>query len=188
MKKEIGLLIVFLILSACTTRKEIVSTKSECSVSIVPPEDLASNYKAFYSSSYFNINQFEDFDKIKNGILMCRWNEGFKNSTFLIVDFDKGFNVVKKTKNSTEAVILSLEEKKSLKNILEILKKESYYQNCVRDHGHASLYILEIRHNNEKIVQYYSPMSHPYEVVTSNANIKLVQDIFGIMDRGYYRK
>lgn len=188
MKKKIGLLIVFLILSACTTRKEAVYKKNESSILIVPPEDLASNYKAFYSSSYFNINQFEDFNKIKNGILMCRWNEGFKNSTFLIVDFDKEFNAIKKRENSTEAVILSLEEKMRLKNILKILKKESYYQNCAHDHGHASLYILEIRHNDEKIVQYYSPMNHPYEIVTSNANIKLVQDVFGIMDRCYYRK
>ncbi|SHM67511.1 hypothetical protein [Flavobacterium chilense] len=187
MKKEIGLLIVFCVLSACTARKEIMYNKSECSVSTVPPEDLASNYKAFYSSSYFNVNQFEDFDKIKNGILMCRWNEGFKNATFLIVDFDKGFNAVKKRKNLTEAVILTLEEKMSLKKILGILKKESYYQNCIRDHGHASLYILEIRHNDEKIVQYYSPFNNPYEIVTSNANIELVQDIFSIMDRCYYR-
>ena len=118
---------------------------------------------------------------------MCRWNEGFKESTFLVVDFDKGFNAVKKRENLTEAVILSLEEKMNLKNSLEILKKESYYQNCVRDHGHASLYILEIRRNNEKIIQYYSPINNPYEIVTSNANIKLVQDIFNIMDRGYYR-
>ncbi|WP_343696515.1 hypothetical protein [Flavobacterium sp.] len=186
MKKVIGALIFFIILNGCVTQKELVHN-NECSVLIAPPEDLALSYKAFYSSSNFNINQFEDFDKIKNGILMYRWIEGVQGSTFMIVDFDKGFNAVKTRENSTEAIIFSLEEKMRLKNILEILKKESYYQNCVRDHGHASLYILVIRYNNEKIIQYYSPMNHPYEIKTSDNNIKLIQDVFEIMDRNYYK-
>ncbi len=84
-------------------------------------------------------------------------------------------------------MIFSLEEKNNLKNILEILKKESYYQSCTHGVGHSSLYLLIIRHNNEKIVQYYSPFHSPYNIDISDSNIRLVQEIFGLMDHGYYR-
>ncbi len=91
MKKRIGALFIFFVLNSCGGKKEMASNKSECKVVVFPSDDLTSEYKAFYSYSYFNINQFTDFDKIKNGILLYRWDEGHIKSTFLIVNLDRGF-------------------------------------------------------------------------------------------------
>lgn len=186
MKSKIGLLIVFLLVMGCAPKK-IVSVKNECKVLVFPEEDLTSNYKAFNAYSDFYRNQFIDFDKIKNGILLYRWQEGSGSSVFLIANFDDGFHASERRENFIRIKTFSLEDKKNLDIISKTLEKGNYYQSCLVDRGHSSLYILVIRCNNQKKVQYYSPMHSPYEIATSDNNIKLVQKVFEIMDTNFYK-
>jgi len=182
MKKEIGLFFICLILFSCTTSKQIISDEKNCKAVIVPSEDLISSYKSFISSCNFNIKQFADFDKIKNGILLYKWQEGTGSSTFLIINFEKEFSAFSKGEKFNREVYFSQKEKSSLKYIFQSLQKESYYQSCVSAHGHSSIYVLVIRRNDENIVQYYSPFTSPYGVNILNDNIKSIQKIFEIID------
>lgn len=182
MRKEIGLFFIYLILFSCTTSKKVVFDEKNCKAVIFSSEDLISNYKSFISSSDFNINQFADFDKIKSGILLYKWQEGTGSSIFLIINFEKEFSAFSKGEKFNREVYFSPKEKSSLKGILQSLQKESYYQSCVIDHGHSSVYILVIRRNDENIVQYYSPFTSPYGINILNDNIKSIQKIFEIVD------
>jgi len=182
MKKKISLFLIYLILLACSSPKKIVSNQENCKAVIVPSEDLILNYSSLISSSDFNVKQFEDFNKAKDGILLYKWQEGSGSSSFLIVNYDEKFSAFSKSEKFSKEVNFSVQEKNDLKSIVQTLKKESYYQSCVIAEGHSSVYILVIRRNDENILQYYSPFISPYEINTSYDNIKSIQKILGIID------
>ena len=179
---------ICLILAGCGSQKTIKSHQNNCSIIIASEEDLAANYKMFFTStSAFNTKQLTDFDKIENGVLFYKGQEQLRKGTFLIVDFDNDFIASKKMEGFNNNVNFSLKDKDQLKHIIEGLKKESYYQNCVVNDGHALMYLLVIRYNNEKIVQYYSPFHSPYGIKATDCSIKSIQELIGILDQNYYK-
>lgn len=182
MKKEISLFLIYLILLACSAPKKIVSNQENCKAVIVPSEDLILNYNSLISSSNFNVKQFEEFEKVKNGILLYKWQEGSGNSSFLIVNFDEGFSAFSKREKFSKEVNFSLQDKNNLKSIVQTLKKESYYQSCVMADEHSSAYILVIRRNDENILQYYSPFNSPYKINTLNDTLKSIEKILAMID------
>lgn len=150
-------------------------------------EILQWQYIGFMKDSTFYKSQFANFAKVKNGILLYKWQEGSGSNRFSIVNFDKGFNALLKTEKDTEEIDFSEGDKKKLKFISEILEKGSYFQQCRRDHGHSTLYILVVRYANEMKVQYYSPFTSPYEMETPDANVNSIKEIFSIMEQNYYK-
>ncbi|MBZ4036290.1 hypothetical protein K6T82_16070 [Flavobacterium sp. 17A] len=182
----------FFVLFLCMTfaigqGQEKVSDEKKCEAVLTPSEILQWQYIGFMKDSIFYKSQFANFTKVKNGILLCNWQEGSGSNRFSIVDFDNGFNASLKTEQLIEEIDFSEGDKKKLKFIFEILEKASYYQRCSRVHGHSTLYILVVRCNNEMKVQYYWPFTHPYEIKTTDANVNSIQEIFHIMEYNYYK-
>ncbi|MDQ8011483.1 MAG: hypothetical protein REI96_03460 [Flavobacterium nitrogenifigens] len=185
--KQFFWLILFLSFTVCRSQEVNVSDESKCYVDSVASEILQWRYIGLREDSASYKSEFANFIKVKNGVLLYKWQEGHENGRFLIVDFDKNFNAVLKMKNLNEEVNFSAEDKKKLKFISEILEEKSYYQNCRKDHGHANLYILVVRYNDKMKAQYYSPINHPYEIKSSDINVYLIQEIFSIMDQSLYK-
>ena len=184
--KQIFWVILFLSFAVCQSQEVNVSDENKCYIDSVASEILQWQYIGLRGDSASYKSEFANFIKVKNGVLLYKWQEGYENGQFLVVDFDKNFSAVLKTKNINQEVNFSAEDKKKLKFTCEILEKKSYYQSCRKDHGHANLYILVVRCNNDMKAQYYSPENHPYEIKASDINVYLIQEIFSIMDRNFY--
>ncbi|MEG0850950.1 MAG: hypothetical protein RSD71_18215 [Flavobacterium sp.] len=186
MKKIFGLFLC-LIFAVCQSQEKKVSNEKKCQAVLTPSETLQWEYLNFMKDSVFYKSQFANFARIKNGVLFYRWQEGSGSNNFFTVDFDENFNASIRTKEFVKKVDFSTADKKKMEFISEILEKESYYQRCLKDHGHSTLYILIVRCNNEVKAQYYSPKTNLYEIETSDTNINLIKEIFSIMDRNYYK-
>jgi len=186
MKQFFGLFLCMMFAIGQAQEKK-VSDEKKCEAVLTPSEILQWQYIGFMKDSFFYKSQFANFTKVKNGILLYKWQEGIGSNSFFTVDFDAGFNALIKTEKRTQGVGFSEGDKKKLKFISEILGKGSYYQHCVRDHGHSTLYVLVVRCNNAVKIQYYSPFTNPYEIKTTDANINSIQEIFGIMEQNYYK-
>ncbi|SFD29518.1 hypothetical protein [Flavobacterium phragmitis] len=185
--KQIFGLILFLSFVVCQSQKVNVSGESECLAVPIASEVLQWQYIDMRKDSIYYKSEFANFVKIKNGVLLYKWQEGHERGQFLIVDFDKNFSAILKTEKLSKEVNFLVGDQKKLKFASEILEKKSYYQRCRKDHGHAILYILVVRCNDEMKAQYYSPMNHPYEIKTTDSNIYLIQEIFSIMDQALYK-
>ncbi|SCX84634.1 hypothetical protein SAMN02927916_0520 [Flavobacterium anhuiense] len=183
--KQIFRLVLFLSFAVCRSQNVNVFDGNLCEAVPVASEILQWQYIGLRGDSVSYKSEFANFTKVKNGVLLYKWQEGHDNGQFLVVDFDENFRVVLKTKNLNQEVNFSAEDKKKLKFTCEILEKKSYYQSCRKDHGHANLYILVVRCNNDMKAQYYSPENHPYEIKASDINVYLIQEIFSIMDRNF---
>ncbi|MCR4031783.1 MULTISPECIES: hypothetical protein [Flavobacterium] len=67
------------------------SDENKCEAILTPSEILQGRYIDFMKDSVFYKSQFADFTKVKNGILLYKWEEGSGANRFFIVDFDEGF-------------------------------------------------------------------------------------------------
>lgn len=182
--KQIFRLFFCMIFTVCQSQE---NNENNCEAVSVSSEILQWQYMGFMKDSAFYKGEFANFHKVKNGILLYKWQEGIGSSRFFTIDFDKDFNLLIKTENLTEKIDFSIDDKKRLKFIVEILQKESYYQHCRKDDGHANLYVLVVRSNDEMKVQYYSPWASPLKVETSDSNINSIQKIVEIIEQNFYR-
>ncbi|MBS7252932.1 hypothetical protein [Flavobacterium branchiicola] len=185
--KEILLVIFFVFFISCGNKKNIMTVEKKCKAVPVSSEEVQRQYLHFISDSDFSKKEFEDFNKIKKGVLLYHWTEGLGSNQFLIVDFDKDFNFFYKSKSLTKKVDFDLEDKKKLSFILESLEKGSYYQSCERVNGHSNLYVLIIKCNNEVKVQYFSPYTNLYEIEPSDVNMNSIREVFGMIESNYYK-
>jgi len=185
--RQVVLLFACVIFTFCGNKKKIVSDEYDCKVVSMPTDELKQQYTNFIMDCDFCKNQFADFTKIKNGILFYKWTEGTGNSDFLLIDLDKNFHASIKSKSYNKLINFTLADQKRLQFIFEALEKGDYYQNCLDNHGHSTLYLLIVKRDDEIKIQYYSPFTFPYKIKNSDVNFDLTQKIFEIIDRSFYR-
>ncbi|MBE8725267.1 hypothetical protein [Flavobacterium hungaricum] len=183
--KQIVLLCIGLVFIGCKTQTVLI--ENECKITAVPSEVIQGQYIHFIEKSDFYKNEFANFSKIKNGVLLYRWEENVGSSRFIIIDLDKGFNALRKNEKNNEEIVFSVEEKKRLKFIQEVLEKGNYYQSCSRNDGHTNVYVMIVRHNDEMKVQYFSPSNNFYKVQSADTNINLTKKMFEIINTHFYR-
>ncbi|WP_426486596.1 hypothetical protein [Flavobacterium sp. 2] len=188
MKQSIVVILCAIFIS-CGNKKNVVSAANRYNCKVIPAtsKEVQEQYLHFIKDSDFSKTEFENFNKIKKGVLLYNWQEGSGSNKFLIVNFDKEFSFFIKSKGFTKKKDFVLEDKKKLNSILEVLEKGSYYQSCDRFDGHSNLYVLIIRCNDEIKVQYFSPFTNLYEIKTSDRNVNSIKEVFEIMQRNYYK-
>jgi len=186
--KQFSIVFFCMIFISCSNRKNTVSEdKSNCEIKLGTSEELQQQYLHFTKDCSFCEKEFENFKKVKKGVLLYHWKEGIGSNQFLIVDFDKGFSFFIKSEDFTKQKDFILEDKKKLSFILEALEKGNYYQSCEGFDGHSDLYVLIVRNNDEMKVQYFSGFTDLYKVKTADINVSSIKEVFEIMERNYYR-
>ena len=189
-KKIFILFAVCTIILSCKANKKAKSQDTNCEIAIVSKEqgnELVSMYKNV-DTSYFFKNQFVEFDKINNGILYFKKQDGLKFGSFFTIDFDTNFSALKKNENFSKAIIVAEEDRKELQTIWNNLITESYYQPCKFAQNHFNTYVLIIKKDNEIVVNYFSPFERPFTVKPTNENCKNTQAIFEIVYRNFHKQ
>lgn len=181
---------VYTIILSCKTNKKVETQDTNCEIVTIPKEqeqELVSMYKKM-DTSYFFKNQVIEFDKINNGILYFQKQDGFENGSFLIIDFDANFSMIKKVKDYNKTIQLGEEDKNRLTLLLNKLVIENYYQTCNFAENHPKMHVLIVKKNNVILVNYFSPFESPFAVKPINENFKNTQTIFEITNRNFYQK
>lgn len=176
-----------LLLYSCSNQKKVIPVETNCEAVSVTPEIVQSQYLSFFKDCKSCQNQFENFSKMKKGILLYRWTEGVGSNQFLIVDLENLPKGLRIKGDSVDEVSFLPEEKKNLESIMGVLQKGNYYQSCKRYVSHSTMTILIVRFNNEEIINYFSPFFSLHEVNTSDVNVYSIKELFGILSASFYR-